>query len=443
MTRHAAIAPKDVHSTLARHMLVDGYPMVVDLVASRPQWVRDAVTGHDYLDFFSFFASNPLGINHPKLMDEATKHRLLEASINKVSNPDCYTAFFAEFVDVLGRTAGAPELPHYFFIDGGGLAVENAMKTAFDWKVRKNMAAGRGQLGTRILHFEHAFHGRTGYTLSVTNTDPVKTDYFPKFDWPRVPAPALRFPLDAAATAEVGEAEARSLAAIEAAFDRHPHDIAAILIEPIQAEGGDNHFRPELFRALRKIADEREAMLIFDEVQTGLGITGKWWAWQHHGVAPDAMCFAKKMHVGGIMVGRRVEEVADHVFAKPSRINSTFGANLVDMVRCTRVLEVIVEDNLLDNVTARGAELLAGLQGLAQRHPQTLSNPRGQGVMCAIDVRDRATRSAILERCYEAKMIVLPCGTRSIRFRPTLTVGADLVAEGLSRFERAVTGVEA
>ena len=160
MTRHAAIAPKDVHSTLARHMLVDGYPMVVDLVASRPQWVRDAITGKDYLDFFSFFASNPLGINHPKLMDEETKHRLLEASINKVSNPDCYTTLFAEFVDVLGRTACAPDLPHYFFIDGGALAVENAMKTAFDWKVRKNMAAGRGQLGSRILHFEHAFHTR-------------------------------------------------------------------------------------------------------------------------------------------------------------------------------------------------------------------------------------------------------------------------------------------
>jgi L-lysine 6-transaminase len=319
-------------------MLADGMPIVVDLEASRPSWVRDAVTGKDYLDFFSFYASNPLGMNHPSLTDEQTKARLTLAATNKVSNPDCYTTYLAEFVDTLSRTAGRPELPHYFFVDGGALAVENAMKTAFDWKVRKNLARGRGEKGTRILHLEHAFHGRSGYTLSVTNTDPVKTDYFPKFDWPRIPSPAMRFPLEGDNLAAVVQAERAAVRAAEAAFDAHPDDIAAILLETIQSEGGDNHFRPEFFRELRRLADEREAMLIYDEVQSGLGLTGTWWAYQHHGVTPDILCFAKKMHVGGIFVGERVDEVDDNVFQKSSRINSTFGASLVDMVRCTIVL---------------------------------------------------------------------------------------------------------
>ena len=441
MARRERIAPKNVHAALGRHMLVDGFPIVVDLEASRPGWVVDGVTGKEYLDFFSFFASNPLGINHPALLDDETKERLLVTAVNKVSNPDCYTTYVAEFVETLSRTAGPPELPHYFFVDGGALAVENAMKTAFDWKVRRNIASGKGEKGTRILHFQHAFHGRSGYTLSVTNTDPVKTDYFPKFDWPRVPSPSIRFPLEGKNLEGVIEAERACVAAIEAAFDRHPDEIAAILIEPIQAEGGDNHFRPELFVELRRIADQRDAMLVFDEVQTGLGLTGKWWAWQHHGVAPDVMCFAKKMHVGGIMVGRRVEEVTDNVFQKPSRINSTFGGTLVDMVRATRVLEVIEEERLVENAALRGAQLLDGLLAIAARYPGIVSNARGKGLMCAVDLPDRETRTTLLRRCFEAQMIVLGCGTRSVRFRPLLTVQPELMAEGLARFERAVASL--
>jgi L-lysine 6-transaminase len=437
------IAPKDVHATLRRHMLVDGLPIVVDLEASRPSWVRDAISGDEYLDVFSFYASNPLGINHPALTDEQTKERLLTAAINKVSNPDCYTTFMAEFVDTLSRTAAPANMPHYFFVDGGALAVENAMKTAFDWKVRKNRAAKRGDLGTRILHLQHAFHGRSGYTLSVTNTDPVKTDLFPKFDWPRIPSPAMRFPLDAKNVEAVAEAERASILAAEAAFERHPHDVAAILIESIQAEGGDNHFRPEYFRELRRLADQHEALLIFDEVQSGFGLTGKWWAYQHHDVQPDIVCFAKKMHVGGIFVGRRVEEVTDHVFQKSSRINSTFGANLVDMVRCTRVLDWIDEHGVLDNARARGAELLAGLQALEARFSPLVSNARGSGLMCAVDLPDRESRQAVIKACFESKMIVLPCGSRSIRFRPVLTIDADLLAEALRRFGNAIERVRA
>jgi L-lysine 6-transaminase len=440
MFQRSSIAPGDVREVLRRHLLVDGYPFVVDLEKSHGSWVLDAASDREYLDFFSFFASNPVGFNHPKMLDERTKARLARVATTRVANSDKYTTYLAEFVDTLSRTAAPRELPHWFFIDGGALAVENALKVAFDWKVRKNLAAGRGERGQKVMHFERAFHGRSGYTLSLTNTDPNKTDYFPKFAWPRIPCPAIAFPLEGQNLAVTEAREKAAIAAAEEAFAREPHDIAAIIVEPIQGEGGDNHFRTELFRELRRLADEHEALLIFDEVQTGLGLTGAWWAYEHHGVAPDVVCFAKKMQVGGIFVSGRVDDVEENVFKKSGRINSTWGGSLVDMVRCTRILEIMVEDDLLANVRARGKELLTGLESLAQRY-DFVTSARGQGLMCAVDLPDRAMRDATIKAAFADGMIVLPCGQKTVRFRPTLSVDAEAIAEGLSRLGRALETV--
>jgi len=435
MVSHVRIPPGAVHDTLRRHLLAVGHPLVLDLEQSQGALAVDALTGNGYLDFASFYGSNPLGYRHPKMLEADIQARLLRAATVKVGNPDFYTTYYAEFVETLARTAAPPELPHYFFVEGGALAVENGMKAAFDWKARKNLAAGRLASGSQILHFEQAFHGRAGYTLSVTNTDPTKTLHFPKFDWPRVPAPKVSFPLTESLAAVV-ESERASLARVEQAFDERGHEIAAILIEPIQCEGGDNHFRPDFLASLRRIADEREALLIFDEVQTGVGLTGAWWAYQKLGVQPDVLCFAKKMQVGGILVSRRIDEV-ESVFAVPSRISSTWGGSLVDMVRATRILQIVEEDRLLENITLRGAELRRGLEALAQRLPE-LDNARGLGALCAIDLPSTELRNRVLRRCYEEQLIVLACGTRSIRFRPFLNIDSESVAECLLRFERAV-----
>ncbi len=432
-----AVSEKAVHETLARHLVTKGLPIVLDLEKSHGAFAHDQKSGREYLDLTSFYASNALGFNHPGLRDEETRARLLTAATTKVGNPDFFTTYMAEFVETLSRTAAPAELPHYFFVEGGALAVENAMKTAFDWKVRKNLAQGRAAQGSQILHFTNAFHGRSGYTLSVTNTDPVKTAHFPKFDWPRIPGPTLTFPVDAGA---IEKAEAESVAAIERAFAERPHAIAAILIEPIQGEGGDNHFRGEFLLALRRIADEHEALLIFDEVQSGMGITGKWWCCQHFGFLPDIIAFAKKLQVGGILVSRRVDDV-DSVFKIPGRISSTWGGALVDMVRGTRILEVIERDGLLDNATARGAELMAGLSRLVARFPHMLSNVRGRGLMCAVDVDTGERRSRLLEQTFAEALLVLACGNRGVRFRPPLTVDSEIIAEGLGRFERALERV--
>jgi len=432
------VPPDKVHETLRRHLLVDGYPLVVDLSNSHGSWVRDSNSGREYLDFFSFFASNPIGFNHPRMRDAEISERLTEVARTRVANADKYTTYMAEFVDTLSRTAAPAGFPHYFFIDGGALAVENGLKTAFDWKVRKNLARGLGERGHKVLHLENAFHGRSGYTLSLTNTDPKKTDYFPKFEWPRIPAPRIAFPLEGDNLEAVVLAEQRAIASAEAAFARAPHEIAAIIAEPIQGEGGDNHFRPEFFRELRRLADEHEALLVYDEVQTGLGLTGRWWAYQHHGILPDVICFAKKMQVGGIFVSKRVDEVEDNVFSKSGRINSTWGGSLVDMVRCTRMLEIIVDENLLDNASSRGAELLTLLLDLERRFP-FVSNARGKGLMCALDLPDQTTRDAVIAACFAEGMIVLGCGSRSVRFRPTLTVDAEIIAECAKRLARALS----
>jgi L-lysine 6-transaminase len=436
-----SIPVKDVRSVLEKHMLVDGFPLVADLDRSHGSWLRDAVTGREYLDFYTFFASNALGYNHPRLRHPDFRERLLRAATHKPSNSDVMTVELAEFVDTLARVAMPDELPHLFLIEGGALAVENAMKAAFDWKVRKNLARGIEGKGRQVLHFREAFHGRSGYTMSVTNTDPVKILHYPKFDWPRVRNPKLTFPVDAERLREVEIAEQASLAEIERAFDANPDDIAAILIEPVQCEGGDNHFRGEFLRELRRIADEREAMLIFDEVQTGVGMTGRMWAFEHFGLTPDIVVFAKKMQVGGIMCSRRIDEVKDNVFAVTSRINSTWGGGLADMVRSTETLRVIEQERLVENAARMGERLLEGLGRFSGEWPGEVTNVRGLGLICAFDLPGRDERDRVRRTCLEEGLIVLACGERSIRLRPALTITPAEVDEGLNRLHRALSSL--
>jgi L-lysine 6-transaminase len=430
-----------VRDTLAGHILVDGYHLVQDIEKSHGIWLHDAVRGRDLLDFFGHFSTNPVGFNHPGMTTPEFRERILPAAINKPANSDVYTSFMAEFVATFARTVPPAFRKHLFFVEGGALAVENALKAAFDWKVRKNLAAGRGELGSKILHFRQAFHGRSGYTLSLTNTaDPRKTQYFPKFDWPRVSNPKLRFPATPEVIAEVEQAERRTIAEIEAALAAHPHDVAALILEPIQGEGGDNHFRGEFLHALRRLADEHEFLLVFDEVQTGFGTTGKWWAFEHFGVEPDIFAFAKKTQVCGIAATARLDEV-DSVFKVSSRINSTWGGNLVDMVRCQRIIEIIEAEDLVGNSARVGDHLLVGLRRLEATFPGKVTNARGRGLFVAFDLPDGITRGRALEALNEADVLGLASGERAIRMRPPLVLSRDEADEGLRRIERALTRV--
>jgi L-lysine 6-transaminase len=415
------IRPERVHEVLARSILVDGFDFVLDLTRSAGAHLVDARNGRRYVDMFSFFASSALGMNHPALADdEDFRVELAEAALHKPSNSDIYTVTMARFVETFARVLGDPALPHLFFVDGGALAVENALKVAFDWKSRYNEARCIDPaLGTRVLHLRGAFHGRSGYTLSLTNSKPAAVARFPTFDWPRIDAPFIRPGLDPRATHEL---EAESLRQARAAFEAHPHDVACFIAEPIQGEGGDRHFRPEFFAAMRDLCDEYDALLIFDEVQTGCGSTGTPWAYQQLGVAPDVVAFGKKTQVCGVMAGRRVDEVADNVFAVSSRINSTWGGNLADMVRSRRILEVIESEELFDRAAEHGRYLRARLDELADDFPAVILHPRGRGLMCAFDLPTEADRDELIRQLWRRCVILLPTGANGVRFRPALTV---------------------
>jgi L-lysine 6-transaminase len=417
---------------LARSILADGLDFVLDVEGSSGSYLVDARTRERYLDMFTFFASSALGMNHPALAgDSQFRAELAAAAVNKPSNSDMYSVPMARFVQAFARVLGDPGLPHLFFVDGGALAVENALKVAFDWKSRYNEARGIDPaLGTRVLHLRGAFHGRSGYTLSLTNTDPNKVARFPKFDWPRIDAPYIR------PGADMDALEAESLRQARAAFEAFPHDIACFIAEPIQGEGGDRHFRPSFFAAMRQLCDTYDALMIFDEVQTGCGLTGKPWAYQHLDVQPDVVAFGKKTQVCGVMAGRRVDEVADNVFAVSSRINSTWGGNLTDMVRARRILEVIESDDLIVHAAKAGRYLLDRLEDLAAQFPGVVLDARGRGLMCAFSLPTAAQRDELIRRLWDRRVIMLGSGSHSVRFRPALTVSR-------SEIDRAVVAVRA
>src|SRR5881396_2581032 len=209
--KQKGIAPSSVLETIEQHVLLDGFKIVIDLEKSRGSYLYDAASGRRLIDLYGFFGSMPVGFNHPRFDDPDVERDLLRAAKAKVANSDIYSESYAEFVDTFARIVGLPPLERYLFIEGGALAVENCLKAAMDWKVRKNMAAGHGERGTQILHFRHAFHGRSGYTMSLTNTDPRKTDLFVKFDWPRVSCPHIDFSLpESDREADVIEREAKA-----------------------------------------------------------------------------------------------------------------------------------------------------------------------------------------------------------------------------------------
>ena len=440
----------DIRKVIAGSILADGMSPIIDLEKSHGSWLVDKVTGKEYLDLFSMFASLSVGYNHPYVLEQS--ERLKIAAINKPTNSDVYSLEMAEFIETFKRVAQPEYLPHAFFIEGGGLAVENALKVAFDWKRRKNMAKGISAKGEKVIHFKECFHGRTGYTMSLTDSpDKRKTMYFPKFDWPRITNPKITFPLDENLD-QVVALEDKAISEIKDAISKNPDNIASMIIEPIQGEGGDNHFRCEFMQEFRSIADENDIMLIYDEVQTGIGVTGKMWAHQHlashacsdcccgadSSAKPDIISFGKKTQVCGIAVGKRVEEVEQHVFEESSRLNSTWGGNLVDMVRLTIYLELIEKEGLVEKANNTGSYLLNSLYQLQQEYPHLVSNARGRGLYCAFDLPSGEERDKLSELLLEEGSILLGSGHQSIRFRPHLNVKTEDIDFGMDCFKKAL-----
>ena len=428
---------EQVKKTLSKYMLADGFDFILDLKNSYRNKIVDERNGNEYIDFFTFFASSPLGMNHPSLNSPEVRELLGYAAVNKPSNSDIYTTLMSEFVDTFSRIAMPDFMKHLFFIDGGALAVENGLKTAFDWKVKKNFKKGiKVEKGHQVIHFKEAFHGRSGYTMSLTNTDPAKVKYFPKFSWPRITNPKIKFPLNEHIE-EVIKLEKLAIEEIKSAIKNNHDDIAVLIIEPIQCEGGDNFFRKEFFEQLRNITLENDILLMFDEVQTGFGITGKFWAYEYY-VKPDIIAFGKKAQQCGIMVSERIDEVEDNCFKVSGRINSTWGGNLVDMVRSTQLLNVINKERLVDNSAQRGKYLLNRLNEIQSEFPKLISNAKGIGLLCSMDFPGTELRDKFRKAAEKEKLLILGCGIKTIRFRPMLNITNDELEEGLQVIEKVL-----
>jgi L-lysine 6-transaminase len=434
--KQKAIAPGSVLETIGQHVLLDGFKVVVDLDKSRGTHLYNAVNNRRLIDFYGFFGSMPVGFNHPYFDQPDVQRDLLRAAKVKIANSDVYSEGFAEFVATFERVVGLPTLERYLFIEGGALAVENCLKAAMDWKVRKNLAGGREERGTQVLHFRRAFHGRSGYTMSLTNTDPRKTDLFAKFDWPRVSCPCIDFSLpESEREADVIEREAIAEREIYDFIDKREIDICALIIEPIQGEGGDNHFRGEWLQKLRKVCNETDILLIFDEVQCGMGSTGRNWCCEHFDVVPDVLAFGKKAQVCGVMAGPRLDEVKDNAFRLPSRLNSTWGGNFTDMVRSTHYLRIIEQGHLVENAAKVGAYFLDQLRNL-QREEPLISAARGRGLFLAFDLPDVKTREEFWKGFFDLGVLTLRSGENSIRFRPPLDVASEVIDEAMEAMRK-------
>lgn len=435
------VNPESVQDTLKKYMLVDGFDITLDLKSSKGAYIYDSKHKKNLLDFFTFVSSNPIGMNHPKLYNEEFIRKIGEVAVSKPSLSDIYTTEQAEFVDTFFKTAIPSYFKYIFFIEGGTLAVENTLKAAFDWKVRKNFQKGyKEEKGTKIIHFREAFHGRSGYCLSLTNTDVNKIKYFPKFDWPRISNPKVKFPIEGENLEYVIKAEEQAVDEIKDAINKNKDDIAGLIIEVIQGEGGDNHFRKEFFIKLRELCDENEILLIFDEVQTGIAITGKWWAHEHY-VQPDLISFGKKTQVCGVLSTDRIDEIEENVFRTSTRINSTWGGNIVDMFRFKRILEIIKEDNLVSNAEIQGKYLLNRIYELQNKYPDKISNGRGLGLFCAFDCATPELRNKIMSESHKNNMLILGCGEKSLRFRPSLAITEDEINEGFAILDKVISSL--
>ena len=419
-----SIKPKNVREILSKNILADGFDPIIDLDKSHGSWIVDQRDGSEYLDMFSMYASGAVGYNHPYIVKN--QDVLGKISINKTTLSDIYNIYYADFIETFNKYAAPNYLKHAFFIDGGALAVENALKTAFDWKKRLNLKKGINKEGDKIIYFNQAFHGRSGYTMTLTNTsDPRKTMYYPKFDWFKVDNPHLSFPLDGDLLEDVIKKENLVIENIKNILSENKDDVAAIIIEPIQGEGGDNHFRNEFMILLKELCDSNEMLLIFDEVQTGVGITGKMWAHEHFSVKPDIISFGKKTQVCGMLAGDKVFSMDKNVFKESSRINSTFGGNLVDMYRFKLILEIMCNENLLSNAKEMGWYLLSKINDLSLEFPGFATNPRGVGLFCAFDLPSTIERDKFISLVFNEKLMILGSGDASIRFRPHLNVSKN------------------
>jgi 4-aminobutyrate aminotransferase/(S)-3-amino-2-methylpropionate transaminase len=422
--------------------------LVLDDQKSAGVWAVDA-DGNVLLDLFANFALGALGYNHPAVMAVARSEAFARAAANPTSTPFVTTPAWFDFLEAL-ETKWAPRgMAKVFCVDGGGEGVEAALKAAFivhaedarerAGKPRNPLELGedaqRGFLenaGTDavVVSFAGAFHGRGLGPLSATHSKAIHKADLPAFPWPMAPFPVSRFPLAEHVEANAREEE-RALAALDVILAAHAGRVAAIVVEPIQSEGGDRHASPAFFRGVQARARKAGAAFVLDEVQTGVGMSGTLWAHEQLELPepPDMVCFGKKMQMGGFFATPRF------AIAQFGRMYQTRNGDRARAMISEAILRTIDDEKLLARVTATGAHFLRGLEDLAQRHPALVSEPRGRGLLLAFDLPTPAVRDDFLKRALARGVFASYTGTRAVRLRPHLITEIPEADDALAVFD--------
>ena len=366
------------------------YPLVI---ANGHDCIIEDLDGNRFLDFTSNIGACPIGYSHPDIIEI-----LAEYSTNgthKIAGQDFYSKEHAEIAEEVSKII--PANFKSFFINSGAEAVENAIKIAYR---KMGPLPGVSCLG--------AFHGRTLGALTFTLSKPVHKHNFPEF-----PVKRIKF---------CSQDDDPEIDAVESLLKENK--VAFILTEVVQGEGGYNVASKKFIKNLRKYATEYGVPLILDEVQSGLGHTGKWWAFEHYNVKPDIMTAAKALQVGATMYNKRLEP------KERSALSSTWGGgSRIDMAAGMRTIQVIKRDRLLENATKMGNMLKKGLEELVGK--KGVIGVRGLGLMIGLEFDTRVRREKKIVELFKSGLLTLGAGQKSLRIIPPLVITKKQIEQGL------------
>jgi len=428
--------PKSLENkdTIGKYMYSQQMTLYCDYLKSRGNYLVDT-DGNVILDLFQQISSMPLGYNHPAHVNICKSEEVQASIINRPAMGAFPPDHFNALVDQSLKLVHPRGLPNVNTMACGTCANENAFKAAFFRYMRERRGGVEmpelgseemisvmnnqlpGSPNLSVMSFDGGFHGRSLGALSCSYTNPVHKVDVPSFDWPKAPFPKLKYPLHEFERENKIE-EARCLEQCEQIIEdwnAKERPVAVIIIEPVQAEGGDNHASDDFFRKLRDIAERNGASLIVDEVQTGVGITGKWWAHDHWNLEnpPDVVTFSKKMSTGGFYYKD------DLKWNGAFRIFNTWLGDPIRLHMLKETASVINREQLCDKAADTGRVLLDQLHEFSGKFPQLIANTRGRGLLCSFDV-EGGRRDEMRGRLLNRGILVGACGQNSIRFRPTL-----------------------
>jgi 4-aminobutyrate aminotransferase len=369
------------------------YPLVIK--TGRGCVIED-IDRIEFLDFTSNIGSCPLGYSHPEILEVIKNYSSVEKGVHKIAGQDFYCE---EHFDIARKLLSiSKNNSKVFFINSGAEAVENAIKVAY-----KKMGPLPG------ISCISDFHGRTLGALSFTLSKEVQ-----KTNFPELPVKRIKFCTDDS-DPQINQLESLL----------KEYRVAFIITEIIQGEGGLNVASKLFIQHIRKLADEYKVPLIFDEVQSGMGRTGKWWAYEHYGVEPDIMTVAKALQVGATVYDKKYDPT------EPGVLSSTWGGgSRIDMAIGTKIIEIILKNNLLSNSQKIGNMLLKNFVDFVDNNG--LIDARGIGLMIGLEFDTKMTRDVIVNRLFKKGLLVLPAGMKSIRIMPPLIINEEEAAKGIS-----------